>query len=140
MIVAALAAVALTGCASTTGSFSATGADSHSAAPVATKGVGHQILLAVTVSGGMPADITYTDPTDDTIQQATVTAGWSKQFTGRAGMLGQLLQLSVQGGVSATDPTASGSVSCTITVDGAVRSTHSATGYNIADCSYNMPG
>lgn len=83
-------------------------------------------MVEYKVTGGN-VNITYADPSDDTIQQVTVHGPWSKSWPDTGS--DTFLSISVQNEVGN-----SGQNSCTITVDGGVVSTHSASGYNIADC------
>ncbi len=83
-------------------------------------------LVEYKVTGGN-VNITYADPSDDTIQQVTVHGPWSKSWPDPGGSA--FLSISVQNEVGNSGPN-----SCTITVGGQVVSTHSASGYNIADC------
>lgn len=81
-------------------------------------------MVEYKVTGGN-MNITYSDPSDGTIQQVTVHGPWSKSWPDNGGFY----SISVQNEVGNSGPN-----SCTITVGGEVKSTHSASGYNIADC------
>jgi hypothetical protein len=84
-------------------------------------------MVVYNVMGGH-VDITYADPSDGTIQQVTVNGPWSKSWP-VGGLSSSFYSVSVQNAIDS-----SGVDSCTITVAGTVASTHSASGFNIADC------
>jgi hypothetical protein len=86
--------------------------------------------------------VTYTDPTDNSIQQITATqANWSKSWSGTisGGFEGLLLQLSAQAGVP-TDDVTPGAVGCSISINGQVEDQHATSGYNVAECMYTISG
>jgi hypothetical protein len=98
------------------------------AADTGTKDVtsGHTIVYAVTGHGGV-TDVTYTtDGSTTTNQESNPALPWSKTINLSADQAIEIVQVMAQGGSDAS------SVAVTITVNGKLVKTASATGYGVA--------
>jgi hypothetical protein len=93
----------------------------------------HTVVYQVTGHGSL-TDVTYTtDGMATTNQEMHATLPWTKTITLPAGQSFAQATIVAQGGTEAT------SITVTITVDGKVAKTASATGYGVATADYLIP-
>lgn len=95
---------------------------------------GHTVVYAVTGHGSL-TDITYTTDGSTTMNQESNPAlPWSKTINLSADQAIEVAQVMAQGGSDAS------AVTVTITVDGKLVKTASATGYGVASADYTISG